>query len=74
MHPIWILAFVTLAAAAGFAIWSFSSTRQHQKTGGHSSGIGGPADPLAGANDKLRSPEALRGALDAAAADKKYET
>jgi hypothetical protein len=74
MHPIWLLAFVTLAAAAGFAIWSYSSTKQQQKTGGHTSGIGGAADPLAGANDKIRSPEALRGALDNAAADKKYET
>ena len=73
MHPLFLLAFVTLAAVAAFGFWTYRSTQRHQETGGRAAGMGGSSDPLSGANDKIRSPEALRGALDAQAADKKYE-
>ncbi len=66
MHPIYLLAFGTLAAVAAFGIWNYVSTRRHQETGGHTSGLGGPNDPMAGAAPKMRDPDEMRAALDAA--------
>ncbi len=47
MHPVWLLAFVTFFAVAGVAGWSWLSAKRNQETGGNTSGIGGPNDPLA---------------------------
>ena len=52
MHPIYILAFGTIIAAAAFGYWNYISTKRHQETGGHTSGVGGPNDPMAGAAPK----------------------
>ncbi len=68
MHPIYILAFGTIAAAAAFGIWNYVSTRRHQQTGGNTEGLGGPNDPMAGAAPRMRDPDEMRSALDAAAA------
>jgi hypothetical protein len=47
MHPVYILAFVTFIAVMAVGGWSWLSAKRHQQTGGHTSGIGGPNDPLA---------------------------
>ena len=47
MHPLFLLpaaTFVLLIAVLG---WNFLSTKRSQETGGKSSGIGGPNDPMA---------------------------
>jgi hypothetical protein len=65
MHPVYILAFATLAAVLAFAFWNFASVRRHQKTGGKTSGLGGPSDPLSGATtEAIRDPEEMRRAMD----------
>ncbi len=46
MHPVYILAFVTFFLLAGFLVWNLISVRRNQKTGGKTSGLGGPNDPL----------------------------
>jgi hypothetical protein len=46
VHPVWLLAFVTLIVVMGVGIWSWLSTKRHQQTGGKTSGLGGPNDPL----------------------------
>ena len=69
MHPVYILAFVTFAAVIGFLIWTRVSTVRH-KFGVKPTGVGGVNDPMAGATDALRDPEAMRASLDTAA-DKK---
>jgi hypothetical protein len=67
MHPLFILAFATFLAVVAFAIWSFASTKRHQKTGGNTSGIGGPADPLSGTTTApIRSGDEIRASLDSA--------
>ena len=45
-HPLYILAFATFILVIGFAAWSYLSSHRHQQTGGRTSGIGGPNDPL----------------------------
>jgi hypothetical protein len=47
MHPVFILAFATFALIIGVLIWNIASTKKQQKTGGNTSGIGGPNDPMA---------------------------
>jgi hypothetical protein len=47
MHPVYVLALVTLVIALGVAAWSLASTRRNLKTGGKTSGLGGPNDPMA---------------------------
>ncbi len=47
MHPIWLLAFVTFFAILGFLVWNLISTRRRHTTGGNTSGLGGPNDPMA---------------------------
>jgi hypothetical protein len=47
MHPVYILAFVTFGAVMAFGGWSWLSAKRNQQTGGKTSGIGGPNDPLA---------------------------
>jgi hypothetical protein len=46
-HPLFWLLFVTLIAFGGFGAWSYMSAHRNQKTGGNTSGVGGPNDPLA---------------------------
>ena len=67
MHPLFILAFATFALIAGFLIWNRVSAGRHS-FGANPSGVGGANDPLSGATDDMREPEALRGSLDDAAA------
>ncbi len=69
MHPLFILAFITLLAVIAFGVWNWMSTRRHQQTGGNTSGVGGASDPLSGTTtDHIRSGEEIRASLDAATA------
>lgn len=47
-NPIIWLSMVTLVAVLGFGIWNWLSVKRNQETGGNTSGIGGPNDPMAG--------------------------
>jgi hypothetical protein len=46
VHPLYVLAFLTLLIVAGFAIWNLWSTKRQQEPGPTTSGLGGPNDPL----------------------------
>jgi hypothetical protein len=46
-NPIIILALVTLGLVLALLIWNYRSVRRNQATGGKTSGIGGPNDPMA---------------------------
>jgi hypothetical protein len=46
-HPLYLLAFITFLLVIGFLGWNLLSVRRNQKTGGQTSGIGGPNDPMA---------------------------
>jgi hypothetical protein len=46
MHPVYLLAFLTLLIVAAVAVWSLWSTRRQQQPGPTTSGPGGPNDPL----------------------------
>jgi hypothetical protein len=74
MHPVYLLAFGTLVAVAAFGYWNYVSTREHQKSGGHTTGIGGPNDPMAGSTPNMRDPDEMRAALDAANARREGPT
>ncbi len=47
VHPVYLLALATFVLVAGFLVWNLVSVRRNQKTGGKTSGLGGPNDPLA---------------------------
>jgi hypothetical protein len=47
VHPVYLLAFATFALIIGLLFWNIASTKRNQKTGGNTSGIGGPNDPMA---------------------------
>ena len=47
LHPVYLLAFATFLLVIGFLVWNLLSVRRNQKTGGKTSGLGGPNDPLA---------------------------
>ncbi len=47
-HPLFLLVFVSLFLLIAFLVWSKISTDRSIKTGGHTTGIGGPNDPLSG--------------------------
>jgi hypothetical protein len=66
----WILALalVTFAIVAAFLFWTLRSTQRYRATGGHTSGVGGPNDPLSGAGADVRPPDQMRASLDDAAA------
>jgi hypothetical protein len=68
MHPVYILAFATFACVVAFVYWNRLSAKRHKETGGNTSGIGGPNDPLSGKNDALRSPAEMTASMEAAAA------
>jgi hypothetical protein len=46
-HPLYLLAFLTFFLVLAFLIWNRISLRRNQQTGGKTSGLGGPNDPLA---------------------------
>jgi hypothetical protein len=47
-HPLFWLLFVTLFIVIAIGVWSYMSTRGHEKTGGKgtATGLGGPHDPM----------------------------
>jgi hypothetical protein len=45
--PIFTLALVTFGLVLGFLGWNWLSAKKNQETGGKTSGIGGPNDPMA---------------------------
>ena len=47
-HPLYWLVFATFVVLLGFLGWSKLSTKRSLETGGRTSGIGGPNDPLSG--------------------------
>ena len=47
VHPVYLLALATFVLVIGFLLWNLISVRRNQKTGGKTSGLGGPNDPLA---------------------------
>ena len=46
-HPLYWLVFATFGVLLGFLGWSKLSVKRNQQTGGKTSGIGGPNDPMA---------------------------
>lgn len=68
MDWILILALATFVVIVAFLLWNRASTKRHQETGGRTSGIGGPNDPMAGAAEGMRHPDSMRANLDDAAA------
>jgi hypothetical protein len=68
MDWILLLAIATFVLVLAFLWWNKASTKQHQQTGGNTSGIGGPNDPMSGTTDGIRDPETLRAALNEASA------
>ena len=56
-HPLYLLVFATFILFIAFLVWSKISTKRSLETGGKTSGIGGPNDPLSGhtqETEKLR--------------------
>jgi len=47
MHPVYVLAFITFLLVLAFLVWNLLSVKEHQRTGGKTTGIGGPNDPMA---------------------------
>lgn len=45
--PVFLLMLVTFVLVLVFLIWNYVSVRRNQKTGGKTSGLGGPNDPMA---------------------------
>lgn len=46
-HPLFLLVLFTFVLLLGFLIWGKLSVKRNQQTGGNTTGIGGPNDPLA---------------------------
>ena len=67
MDLLLVLALVTFILVIGFLVWNRISTKRRQETGGHTAGLGGPNDPMAGAAEGMRNPDNMRAALDDAA-------
>lgn len=68
MHPLFLLAFATFLLVVGFGYWNYRSTRNINKAGENTSGIGGSNDPLAGNTEGVRDAETMRQSMNAAAA------
>ncbi len=68
MDWILLLGLTTFVIVVAFLLWTRQSTKRHQETGGRTSGLGGPNDPLSGATAGLRSAEDMRAGLNVAAA------
>ena len=47
ISPVYLLAIATLVLVVAFLVWNLISVRRNQKTGGKTSGLGGPNDPMA---------------------------
>jgi hypothetical protein len=47
MSPVFLLAMVTFGLVLFFLVWNYYSVKRNQATGGKTSGIGGPNDPMA---------------------------
>ena len=45
-HPLFLLFAATLIILLGFLAWNLISTKRRHATGGKTSGLGGPNDPL----------------------------
>ncbi len=67
MDIILLLALATFVLVVAFLLWNRISTKRHQETGGRTSGLGGPADPLSGTAEGIRPAEAIQTSLDEAA-------
>ncbi len=67
MDWILFLGLATFVLVIAFLLWNRHSTKEHQRTGGNTSGAGGPNDPLSGTTPGIREAEDLRASLDAAA-------
>ncbi len=65
----WVLtlSLATFACVLAFLIWNRQSTKAHQKTGGNTTGIGGPNDPLSGTSEGIRPAGAIQANMEAAA-------
>lgn len=46
-HPLFLLFVLTLLILLAFLGWNWISTKRRHETGGNTSGLGGPNDPLA---------------------------
>lgn len=46
MHNVYILPIFTILVVIGLAAWNWASIKRHQETGGKTSGLGGPNDPM----------------------------
>ncbi len=56
-HPLYLLVFATFVLLIGFLVWNKLSIKRSLETGGKTSGLGGPNDPLSGhtqETEKLR--------------------
>ena len=67
MHPLFLLVAATFALVLGFLVWNKMSVKRHRFQT-DTAGVGGSADPLSGKGADVRSPDALRASLNAAAA------
>ena len=77
MHPLGLLAFVTIIVVLAILGWAWASMRRRQALGNNAAqatGIGGPNDPMVGTTDNMRSADEMNASLDAAAADAKSST
>ena len=63
MDNILTLALVTFVLLIGFLLWNRMSVKRHQQTGGNTTGIGGPNDPLSGVAEGMRHPDEMRADL-----------
>jgi len=46
-HPVYLLALATFVIVIGLAAWNYLSAKRSKETGGNTTGIGGPNDPMA---------------------------
>ena len=58
------LPLITFAILIVVLLWVLASTLRHRGGSAKPSGVGGANDPMAGATDDIRDPEALRTGLD----------
>lgn len=46
-HPLFLLVIATMVVLVGFLVWNLMPVRRHPKTGGKTSGLGGPPEHMA---------------------------
>jgi hypothetical protein len=71
MDWVLVLALATFGLVLALLWWNRASVKRNQETGGRTSGLGGPADPMAGAASGMRDPDAMRADIDAATAEQR---